>query len=49
MEGDVKRWYDTAKKWGRGNSAEECKDTFESLQDLSSFLTKLEVDLEKVV
>ena len=49
MEVGIKRWYDDAKKWGRGNSAEECKETFESLQDLSSFLKKLEVELHKVV
>lgn len=48
MEVGIKRWYDDARKWGRGNSAEECKETFESLQDLSSFLKKLEVELHKV-
>ncbi|KAL9950391.1 hypothetical protein ACROYT_G042879 [Oculina patagonica] len=46
---DVKKWYDIAKIWGRGNSAEECRDMFECLQDLSSFLKKLENDLGKVV
>ena len=49
MEVGIKRWYDDARKLGRGNSAEECKETFESLQDLSSFLKKLEVELHKVV
>ena len=49
MEVGIKRWYNDVRKWGRGNSAEECKETFESLQDLSSFLKKLEVELHKVV
>ena len=49
MEVGIKRWYDDARKWGRGNFAEECKETFESLQDLSSFLKKLEEELQKLV
>ena len=44
-EEDVKRWHNTVQKWGRGNSAEECRDTFECLQDLTSFLEKLDKDL----
>lgn len=48
-EEDVKKWYDIVKKWGKGDSAEECRDTFECLHDLSSFLKKLENDLGEVV
>ena len=48
-EGDVKRWFDTAQKWSRANSAENCRDTFECLDELSSFLKDLERALAEVV
>lgn len=48
-EEDVKRWYDIAKKWGRATSAEVCRETFECVHDLSSFLKRLEKDLSEEV
>ena len=48
-EEDVKRWYDIAKKWGRATSAETCRETFECVHDLSSFLKRLEKDLSEEV
>jgi len=48
-EEDVKRWYDIAKKWGRASSAEVCRETFECVHDLSSFLKRLEKDLSEEI
>ena len=45
----MKKWHSIAKKWRRGNTAKECRDTFQCLQDLSSFLMNLEKDLGEVV
>ena len=48
-EEDVRRWFDTAQKWSRANSAENCRDTFKGLDELSSFLKDLERALAEVV
>lgn len=45
----MKRWYDIVKKWGRAISAEKCRETFERVHDLSSFLKRLERDLSEEV
>ena len=48
-EEDVKRWFETAQKWGSANSAIKCKDTFECLEELTSFLKDLESAFGEVV
>lgn len=48
-EEDVKRWYETAKKWGRATSSEMCRETFKCVHDLLCFLKRLERDLSEEV
>lgn len=48
-EEDVKRWFNTAQKWGRANSAEKCRDTFQCLEELAIFLKELEKILGELV
>ena len=48
-EEDVKRWYEIVKKLGRTISAETCRETFECVHDLPSFLKRLEKDLSEEV
>lgn len=48
-EEDVKRWYETAKKWGRATCTEMCRETFKCAHDLLCFLKRLERDLSEEI
>lgn len=48
-EEEVIKWFESAQKWGHANSIEKCRETFESIEELSSFLRELEKALAELV